>query len=65
MNNQKCLKTRKHKYLWFTWESKYYEHAWAYLDKETRVCSNCGLRQLYFGEKKVYNSVGGYYHELS
>lgn len=48
---EKCLIKKHHKFLWWEWESEYYNHEWKYIDKETRRCPNCGQMQIFFGKK--------------
>lgn len=38
--------------------NKYYNHNWAYKNKEERVCLNCKIKEIFFGLK--YN---GHYTE--
>ncbi len=50
-----CLITKSHKFLWWKWHDREYDHEWEYEDKETRICAICGKKEMYFG----YNYYAG------
>ena len=49
MKKEICLITKKCHFLWWKWTKTYYEHHWKYKNKGERVCSNCGIKQVFFG----------------
>ena len=45
----KCFVIERHRFLGWRWDKKYYEHDWAYTNKEKRKCLKCGQVEIYFG----------------
>jgi hypothetical protein len=54
-----CKVVKKCSFLWWKWTEEYEEHDWVYINKEKRICKNCGLCEIYFG----IESDGGFHYE--
>ncbi len=45
-----CKIVKHHRFLWWKWDTTWYEHVWEYRDTEHRFCRVCGRKELYLGE---------------
>ena len=44
-----CYKLNKFKFLFWEFDTSYFDHDWYYLNKEERKCVKCGIVEMYFG----------------
>jgi hypothetical protein len=43
-----CDRILERKFLWWSWEEVISTHDWEYINKENRICSNCGRKEILF-----------------